>query len=297
MHRGPHHRLLRPLASVVAVTLTIGLLGAASRANDAGLGVAAGAPAPSSAAPPAFAPPAPPGDPAAQATASMPTPAPAPADAPTPLPAPPASGAPPAAPAPAPSPAAPAAPMAAPAPTAPAPTAPTPAPTPAPAPAPPAPPTEPASAPAPAPAPSQEATREQRVASAYEAAVPAVWRNAIEVRFEIIEGDYSWAHTNGLIQIAADHADREPTVVADVVVHEFGHLVAFRYGTQAYAGAPPEGWPAPSNLPQEAWADCVQRSFTGRATGSHGLAPCDGERLRWASTWLAEGPAAHPRTR
>jgi len=135
------------------------------------------------------------------------------------------------------------------------------------------------------------------VASAYEAAVPAAWRNAIEVRFEIIEGDYSWAHTNGLIQIAADHADREPTVVADVVVHEFGHLVAFRYGTQAYAGAPPEGWPAPSNLPQEAWADCVQRSFTGRATGSHGLAPCDGERLRWASTWLAEGPAAHPRTR
>lgn len=135
------------------------------------------------------------------------------------------------------------------------------------------------------------------MASAFEAAVPASWRAAIEVRFEIIDGDQSWAHTHGLIEIAAAHADREPEVLADVVAHEFGHLVAFRYGTQAYLGAAPEGWPAPEELPQEAWADCVQRSFTGRANGSHGLAPCEGEQLQWASTWLAQGPDSHPRTR
>ena len=64
-----------------------------------------------------------------------------------------------------------------------------------------------------------------------------------------------------------------------MLAHEFGHLIAFRYGSQAYVGAPPEGWPAPTHRPEEAWADCVQRAFTGRASASHDLATCDGERL------------------
>lgn len=198
----------------------------------------------------------------------------------------------------------PAPPMAPPAPPAPAPTpapsAPPAAPAPQPAPAPQAgagPQPAPAPQPAPEPAAARTETAEERVDRALVAGVPDVWRSAIVPRIEIVEGSTSWAHTNGTIQIARTHTEVRPEALADLVAHEFGHLIAFRYGSQAYAGAPPKGWPAPQHLPQEAWADCVQRAFTGRATGTHGQAPCEGPPLQWAAEWLAQGPSAHPRTR
>jgi hypothetical protein len=135
------------------------------------------------------------------------------------------------------------------------------------------------------------------VRSAYASAVPGTWRGAIQVRFEIIGGDTSWASPDGLIQVAERHATGNEAVLRALLAHEFGHLVAFGYGSQAFNGAAPEGWPPYSSRPEEAWADCVSRSFTGIDDPSHGLPSCTGSSLSWASNWLAAGPGAHPRTR
>ncbi|MFP5322593.1 MAG: hypothetical protein ACLGIC_12220 [Acidimicrobiia bacterium] len=285
--------LVRSLAGSVALTLAGGVFALTSAADaPTPLELAAappaagaiGAPAdpqqPHAVVPPAAATAA--AEPAGPLTAA-PAPAvaaPAAPAAPAPLPQAPATpAAPPVAPAPAP---------ASPPPPAGEPPAERPAPQPAPEPSP-----EPSPQPRPAPQPAPAESREQRIVRAYEAGVPAAWRQAISVRFEVIEGEWSWAHTNGLIQVARSHADGGFDTLTDLLAHEFGHLIAFRYGTGEYVGAPPEGWPAPSSRPEEAWADCVQRAFTGRVTSTHGQAPCDGEPLRWAAAWLAEGPAAH----
>ncbi len=122
---------------------------------------------------------------------------------------------------------------------------------------------------------------------AYNTGVPGAWRARINVRFEIIEGSTSWAHSNGVIAIGSNHANGNFNHLVDVVAHEFGHQVAYRFGSQAYPGAAPEGWPAPPQRPEEAWADCVQTAFTGRINPSHGLPPCAGEQRSWAANWLA----------
>lgn len=181
--------------------------------------------------------------------------------------------------------------------------------TPPPAPVPPTPPPAPAPAPrpaaAPAPAPPAPASRPAeaprqdpaaRVQATYDAAVPAAWRGAIQVRFEIIEGNTSWASPNGVIQVARAHANGSDRLLRGLLAHEFGHLVAFRYGSYEYNGAAPEGWPAYSSRPEEAWADCVSRAFTGIDDPSHDLPSCGGESLSWTSRWLGAGPGAHERT-
>lgn len=61
-------------------------------------------------------------------------------------------------------------------------------------------------------------------------------------------------------------------------------------GSQAFNGAAPEGWPAYSNRPEEGWADCVSRAFTGIVAPSHGLPDCSGGSLDWAATWLSRAP-------
>ena len=151
-------------------------------------------------------------------------------------------------------------------------------------PPPPPPPTAPA-----APAPS---TREQRVEQVYAASVPAAWQAAIAVRFSIIDGTTSWAHPDGRIEIGVAHADAGTAHLAAVITHEFGHLVAYRYGSGAYAGAAPQGWPEATSQPAEHWADCVQQVFTGTVDPSHGLPPCGGDQLSWARQYLAAGPPA-----
>ncbi len=208
-----------------------------------------------------------PAPPATQAPAPVPTtaaPAPAPPPAPAPAPAPPTTAAP-----------------------APVPT------TAAPAPAP-----QPAAVPAaePAPAQTQESTLE-RIERAFRQGVPPAWRAEIPTRFEVVEGRTSWAHGSGLIQIGTTHAESSFEHLVDVIAHEFGHLIAFDFGSQAFAGAAPQGWPTASDRPEEAWADCVQHAFTGRANPSHGLPPCQGSSLTWAIDWLAPGPGAYSHTR
>jgi hypothetical protein len=180
--------------------------------------------------------------------------------------------------------------------------APTPPPSPPPAPVAPAPAAapapEPVPAPVPAPAPASEPAPAEdldwRVQRALFSGVPEAWRAAVPTRLEVIPGTTSWAHGSGTISVATSHASGDFDHLVDVVVHEFGHLIAFRYGTGDYAGAGPAGWPAPAVRPEEAWADCVQTAFTGRPSPSHGLAPCGGEQLSWTANWLALGPPDLP---
>lgn len=148
--------------------------------------------------------------------------------------------------------------------------------------------------PAPAPQAATQESREDRARRVFGSAVPEVWRADIEVRFEIIDGSTSWAYGDGRILVAQSHVDASEEYLADVLAHEFGHLIAFEYGTKAYTGAAPEGWPEPEHSPAEAWADCVQEAFTGRANPSHGLPPCGGAQLDWAASWLAGGPPPPP---
>jgi hypothetical protein len=165
--------------------------------------------------------------------------------------------------------------------------------TPAPAPAAVTPPSPP---PPPPPPPVPPADPAARVQAAFEASVPAAWRGAIEVHFQLIDGNTSWAAHDGTIQIGSTHANGSEALLRATVAHEFGHLVAFRYGSQAYNGAAPEGWPAYSNLPEEAWADCVSRAFSGVNDASHGLPDCTGDSLSWTANWLGAGPGAYART-
>ena len=51
-------------------------------------------------------------------------------------------------------------------------------------------------------------------------------------------------------------------------------LIAFKYGSQAFNGAAPEGWPAYSARPEEAWADCFAQATTG-------IVRVDGDRDSW----------------
>jgi hypothetical protein len=117
------------------------------------------------------------------------------------------------------------------------------------------------------------------------------------VRLELIEGNTSWASPDGVIQISSAHMSGSSAHLRATLAHEFGHLVAFRYGASTYNGAAPEGWPSYGPRPEESWADCVSQAFTGIVDPSHGLPPCSGDSLTWTQDWLGQGPAAHTRTR
>lgn len=149
-------------------------------------------------------------------------------------------------------------------------------------------------APAPPPPP---ADLQAMVDDAFRRAVPAGWRAAVPARISVIDGSTSWASTDGTIKVARSHVTRGDEVLRVTLAHEFGHLIAFRHGTQGYLGAPPAGWPSFSSNPAESWADCVSRAMTGSPLPSHGLPPCPASSLTWTSSWLADGPGAHPRTR
>ncbi len=120
--------------------------------------------------------------------------------------------------------------------------------------------------------------------------MPAAWRSAIPARLSVIAGSTSWAYPDGRIEVAETHADSSAAHRALIIAHEFGHLIAYRYGTGAYAGAAPAGWPEATSNPAEHWADCVQQVFTGTVNPSHGLPPCAGEQLSWARQYLTAGP-------
>lgn len=127
-------------------------------------------------------------------------------------------------------------------------------------------------------------------------AVPAPWLAAVPVQFGVISGTSSLSYADGRLDLGTYHLSGPWDRLQAVSAHEFGHHIAFRYGTQSELGAAPAGWPISGSTPVERWADCVARSFSGYELGSHSQSPCDGESLDWATVWLAVGPDAHPRT-
>jgi hypothetical protein len=136
----------------------------------------------------------------------------------------------------------------------------------------------------------------ERIRIAFETSVPAAWRSAIPVRFSVVAGDTSRAWSDLRIEVASAHVNGSEALLRTVVAHEVGHLIAFRYGAQRPFGSAPEGFPAYSDRPEEAWADCVSHTFTGIDDPSHGLPSCRDGALSWARSWLGAGPAAHART-
>jgi hypothetical protein len=145
------------------------------------------------------------------------------------------------------------------------------------------------------PPPPPPPSRQARIENAFVASISAGWRTAIPVRLVVISGQTSWASPGGEIRVAVSHADASMPKLRAVLAHEFGHLIAFRYGAQTYNGAAPEGWPAYGARPEEAWADCVSQAATG-VLEPLGRPPCGGASLSWTRQWLAAGPSAHPVT-
>ncbi|WP_436794145.1 hypothetical protein [Actinospongicola halichondriae] len=144
----------------------------------------------------------------------------------------------------------------------------------------------PAPEPAPAPTPSIDpgpAAGLERARAAIEAYVPARHRDRVDYVLEWIPGNTSWAWPNRLVQIGAGQADDSWDHIAFVAVHEIGHLVAYEYGTNAYLGAPPTGFPGAGNA-AEVWADCYAFALTGFEWDMH----CNADQKAWTRNWISQ---------
>jgi len=109
------------------------------------------------------------------------------------------------------------------------------------------------------------------------------------VRIEVISGGTSWSHDNGIMELAQGHLSSDSNA-RFTIAHEWAHQVAWKYGTNAYNGAPPAGFPYTGAIPEEMWADCAAIALTGISMRSHGLPICPSDSVAFASSWLAAGP-------
>lgn len=132
-----------------------------------------------------------------------------------------------------------------------------------------------------------QSPRMRKIYEVYHSFVPQHWQNRITPRFRVVEGGTSRAYENMQIDISEYHADSSREYLAVIITHEYGHLIAFRYGSGEYYGAAPKGWPPRTNRPEEHWADCVQAAFMGYSDPVRGLPPCEGEQLSWAKNYLS----------
>jgi hypothetical protein len=118
--------------------------------------------------------------------------------------------------------------------------------------------------------------------------VPATWLAKVPVHIQIIAGKTSWSSWGGLIEIDEWHLFKSSVAHAqNTLAHEWGHQVAWLYGTDVYNGAPPAGFPASG---AEQWADCVAEALTGTSYPSSGLGRCPAAALSFTSSFLAAGP-------
>jgi hypothetical protein len=137
-----------------------------------------------------------------------------------------------------------------------------------------------------------------RANSALKSAVPAAWRNAIpDARAtRLVPGKSSTSAYRSGIQVGRFHAAQPKRLLRHTMAHEFGHHIAFYYGSQKVYGAAPKGFPQ-GVTSIETWADCVAVAFSGvKKNGTNVRKHCSKAGLRWTKAWLKKGPAAHPRT-
>ena len=137
-----------------------------------------------------------------------------------------------------------------------------------------------------------------RANSALQSAVPSVWRNAIPGAraTRLIAGTSSTSAYGKGIWVGRFHAAQSTPLLRHTMAHEFGHHIAFLYGSQVVYGAAPTGFPQ-GVTSVETWADCVATAFTGvNQHGTNVKKHCSNAGLRWTKAWLKKGPAAHPRT-
>lgn len=124
------------------------------------------------------------------------------------------------------------------------------------------------------------------------AEVPSDWLAALPVDITLIPGRTNYA-LRGQLQLATRSLRGRNAVF--LTVHEWGHEVAYQYGTQAFSGAPPTGFPYAGPHPEEVFADCVANALTGATLATGGAFPfCSPDQSAWAGGWLATGPASHP---
>lgn len=124
-----------------------------------------------------------------------------------------------------------------------------------------------------------------RTSAAFTATVPPRWLEELG-DIIVVPGVTSYADPNGEIGISKYHASGPWERLRAVVGHEVGHIVAFRYGTDGFHGAPPEGFPSDSTNP-ELWADCTARTWSGNAPHGRNGTGCPQHLADWAGDWLA----------
>jgi hypothetical protein len=137
-----------------------------------------------------------------------------------------------------------------------------------------------------------------RANSALQSVVPSAWRNAIPSAraTRLISGKSSTSAYRAGIWVSRLHAAESMPQLRNTMAHEFGHHIAFFYGSQVVYGAAPKGFPQ-GVTSVETWADCVGMAFSGvDAHGTNVKKHCSKAGLRWTEAWLKKGPAAHPRT-
>lgn len=142
-------------------------------------------------------------------------------------------------------------------------------------------------APAPAPPDGSELTGIARGRAALLSVVPAGWPT--EFAMWEIPGSTSYADSgDNAIKLSTYHLNSSWAKLRWAVAHEWGHHMAFRYGTQSQLGAAPEGWPGrPDQV--ETWASCVAAALVGFQETK---APyyCPPAELAWTAVWLAQPP-------
>lgn len=131
--------------------------------------------------------------------------------------------------------------------------------------------------------------RRARAQAAFEVAVPGAWRDAVPARIRVVLGHTSWSTTDGDIKVGRRQLDTWRHALY-VLAHEWGHQAAFRYGTGAYLGAPPAGFPgrAGSN-DAELWSECVAQALVGYRWDNP-YPQCPDASFTWTADYLAAGP-------
>lgn len=117
--------------------------------------------------------------------------------------------------------------------------------------------------------------------------VPARLRQAIPERVVSTGGNTSYSSSDGTITVGAGQMDDTWDHARFIAVHEFGHQVAFKFGTLSYLGAPPAGFPYTGRHPEEVFADCFATALTGVVWPTYGIYPvCPAASVNWTRNWV-----------